>query len=280
MARKLVAHSLSEGKMPSPEEMASALMRYPNSEDVAFARQQGFDYAHPQSEYLNNMRATVYKKTPNVAGYFSNHNVNELPNQDMSSGSPFSLNDAHMRAALAAKRSALATLGLDPAKTVMGIDAPRLMLTKNGRQVGEIGGAYIPKTGQTFMANRDLEEDPSTIVHEAIHRGTHRLMNTPYWDPAWNQLGVPLVKGVSSSERFPEGNQGAHNEDVVRWLMQSKMGNPEGGRPGSLPGAQKQEAEQLFSPDFQSGRNNAKMLADMEAAAARYLKDRNPRGPR
>lgn len=268
--------------MPTPDEMASALMRYPNSEDVAFARKQGFDYAHPQSEYLNNMRATVYQPTPaGAAGFMSNRNVEEIPNRDVTSRSSFELNDAHMKAALAAKRSALATLGLDPAKTVLGIDAPRLIATQDGRQVGDIGGAYIPKTGQTYVSNRDLQEDPSTVVHEAIHRGTHRLMESPYWDPAWNELGVPLIKGFSSSERFPEGNQGARNEDVVRWLMQSKMGDPEKASPGSVPAMQKQQAELLFNqPNMQSSINRAKMLADMEAAAARYLKDKNPRGPR
>ena len=172
-----------------------------------------------------------------------------------------------MRAELASKRSALAKLGSDPDKTVLDFTP---------RPRGGAVGVTIPKTGQTYVRADSFDEgaDPlSTIVHENIHRGTHKLMESPYWDPAWNDLGIPLPKGMS--ERHPEGNRGPFNEYVVRWLMQNRMGDPEGAPSGTTALAQKQNANALFLDKHM--RQN---LDAMEAAASRMLKDKNPRGPR
>ena len=259
----------------------SAAAQYPTSADAAFANQQGFTYARPDSPCLEGQKYTqlpnnsprelvdVYNKStdPKARARLKSEDVTGDLAVMRNLADP-QISDLYVRNALAAKRSALATLGWDPANSVLDF-SPQELVRGNKR----IAGFYVPPTGQTYVSAHDHEMNPEVMLHESVHRGIHKLQETGYWDPAWNELGTPLPKG--SSERWPEGNAGPNNESVVRWLLQNRMGNPEG--EDAVRSPQKRLAGNLFDNPTSAKRQQ---LEAMEAAASRYLKDKNPRGPR
>lgn len=269
--------------MPTPEEMAAALspamQRYPDWTDASFAQMQGFTHARPDSPYLEGKKYTYNPNMRDVIDVYRAQDNNSkarirstdtFPKQaeTLNAQNP-GLSDLYQRGALAAKRSALAQLGWDPPNTVLNFTPNILQAGRNT----QTAGFYVPPTGQTWVNAHNYQDNPATMVHESIHRGIHKLQETGYWDPAWNSLGTPLPR--HSSERNPEGNGGTNNELVVRWLMKNKMGNPEGAN--SIATDFQNQAAQIFDDPNSRYR---KHLDAMEAAASRYLKDRNPRGPR
>lgn len=228
------------------------LQRYPNSEDVDFARQYGHFDRDPRSEYLNNQRVRLLTGDPN--GWMQGRG--KLPTQEYDSTALGSmpdqmkpvLRDYYARAGLASKRSALATLGFDPAVTAA--DVTRNPKDGNVRILGASGDNEIYANAQ----------NPPTLVHESIHRGIDRLRGTPYWKPEFEQF---------NGQRNPR-----NNEMVPRYLMATRMGDTEGGH--NMP--QRNEALSYFGGDL--GVGNKRTLDDMEMAASRYMASRNPRGPR
>jgi hypothetical protein len=273
----------------TPDLMATALQRFPDWRDTNFALRQGFAHARPDSPYLEGKKYThgpgtglrdvlkVYQDTsgPRIPSVDATSDRAEILNQS----SP-GLSDLYARNALAAKRSALAQLGWDPANTVLNFN-PAMLTSKRGNDTFETLGFHVPKTGQNWVNAYNHQDNPGTMLHESIHRGISKLQQTGYWDPAWNEFGSPLPKGFS--ERNPEGNSGYNNESVVRWLMKTKMGNPE------KDSALKDQASALFNSGELRGQANLDRLEAMEAAAARYLAAGKPnpgyvpsvvRGPR
>jgi hypothetical protein len=227
--------------------MSEALARYPNRSDAEFALGNDFSYAHPYSPWLENKKATLLLGDPNEVPM--KNKTLDVPPQYKEDPR---VKDYYLKAALATKRSALAALGFDPSKVAADFQ-------RDPSHVN-ILGTYRPETDQTY-ANA-LE--PSTIVHESIHRGIEKLRDSPHWQKQWGPLSDD------------------YNEYAVRWLMENRMGDPEGEFIKKNPHAnfsklQKDSARKIFS---NPKANLTKDLAAMEAAAAQYLAAKQPRGPR
>lgn len=156
------------------------------------------------------------------------------------------------QAALAANRNPIAALGFDPNRTVMDI-----MLKK-----GTLGGAYLP-SGDAIYANVS-DTDPSSVVHESMHRGIKRLKEYS-----------PRAKELIEKELPDE-------ESVVRWMMYSTMGDPEKDL-GSISDKQRKGAIWWFDP-AQAGNNfgakRLKALAELMEIAVNMRKEQRPGGPR
>lgn len=227
--------------MPDNKEMAQALLNYPTSEDAQFAKKQDWSYGQPYAPYFEGKRFTHLMGDPN-ARPLEMHNLNM---DRFGQNSAPAINDYYAKAALAANRSPLASLGFDPTRTAAD-------LGRDPRKVN-ISGMYLPEDDQMY-ANA---QDPSSIVHESMHRGIQKLSESPYWKPEW------------------EGNtKGLFNEYLVRKLMQEKAGDPEGGL-GAVDAEQKGRAVDLFKQT-----KHRKTLDDMESAAALLIAKQRPRGPR
>lgn len=232
----------------TPEEAVAALKRYPNKEDVDFARQQDDSYGKPYAPYFNRQAFHMLDAPPgdmSLEGPYNSRMYN--PSQ---SRLPFGETaDVYAKAALAAKRSALASLGFDPSKATMDV-------TRNPENVN-ILGAYSPSTDSIYSNARA----PSNLMHESIHRGITELKGSPFWKKDFDRLGTD-------------------QESVVRWLMESKMGNPEAKIDGDIAKEQRDAARKAFDPNLNTGAHRTKILGDMEAAAAKYIAAKTPGGPR
>jgi hypothetical protein len=165
--------------------------------------------------------------------------------------------DVYAKAALASEGSALAKLGFDPNRTALDV-------TRDPTNVNVLG-FHRPSSDEIYANART----PSAIVHEGVHRGIQKLRESPFWD---------------------KGFQPDDEELLVRHLMQTKMGDPEKGEDAAISatknrpivGLQQQEmARALFDPNRSSfaGKRLDK-LKDMEEAAANYIAQKHPGGPR
>lgn len=232
------------------------LERYPDSRDVAFARQYGHFDTDPRSEYLNNERYRLLKGDPNpwMAGKgelgateYSGEGLRNL--NERAPQTKRLMRDYYARGSLASKRSALAALGFDPAE--VAADVTRPIHTVN------IAGSHSNLDNKIY-ANAD---SPTTLMHESIHRGINRLKDTPYWRPEFDRFNSREWSGHHN------------NEMATRYLMARRMGDAE------LNRQQRDEAVYKFEKVLGSERD-LKLLKEMEMAASRYLASRNPRGPR
>lgn len=225
--------------------------RYPTSDDVDFARQYGHFDINPRSEYLNNQRARVLSGDPNpwYLGRADHLPAKEVKDQ----GVPRAMRDYYARGALAAKRSALATLGFDPA--VVAAD-----LERDPDKVNLLG------------ASRDNEiyanaRHPSTLVHESIHRGIDRLKASPFWKPEFNQY--------DSKDNYN------NNEHIPRYVASRKLGEADwNDNWGAYSNPQLRKNALSHFEESVGAQRNKRILDDMEMAASRYMASRNPRGPR
>ena len=224
---------------------ADPVTHYPTTDDTAFAKQQDWSYGQPYDPYFKGQRSTYVASDPNYSDF-------KTESEYGSKGLP---EDYYARGALAANRSALATLGFDPSR--VGAD-----VWHDPRKVSVLGLTY---PGGNMYANAGF---PSTLVHESIHRGIDKLAGTPYWKKEFNQFsgGTKL------------------NEALVRHLMKTQMGDPEvafDNRTDLTPDKnlgqqQRQWSDQLYksNPSYQN------LTDQMENAAAQYLAHRQPMGPR
>jgi hypothetical protein len=150
------------------------------------------------------------------------------------------LRDDLGRAALAANRTALSSLGYRPRRTTLD--------TKSGPST--IGGAYLPSTDEGLILTQG---NPSTPTHEAIHRGIERV----------RQVRPELLKGVDE-------------EVAVRQIMRTRMGNPEAGK-GEIADKQLERSKWLYEGSSYA-KGNQKRLDEIEAAAAELIRQDRPRG--
>ena len=247
---------------PEKTYLASPTLNYPTSDDVNFARKYDYSYGQPWAPEFENKSARVLTGDANkllagstepVAETFDTRRFND-PRLDK-------LKDYYAKAALAVENSALAKLGFDPSKTAADI-------LKDPARVN-IVGAYQPKNDQIY-SNVGA---PSSIVHESIHRGIKKLQDSPYWKKEF--------------EPFGHGS----NEMLVRYLMQSKMGDPERvedqaaaasiGTDTSEGLKQQDAAASMFNPSKSSlAKTRLDLINKMEEAAANYIADKHPGGPR
>jgi hypothetical protein len=280
---------------PTTVNLAPPLASYPSSDDADFARQSGFSQGSPNAAFLDNSTARVlghelpikrfdpnYVKAlhtnPNAKPGFSNDtmflpdigigkslkSISEAADNPAMSGQADltkqgnlgiaeSLHNVTMRAALAANRIPVAAVGFDPNRVAFDVLAG---------DKGNVAGAYSP-IKDSIYANAD-PKDPSTVVHESIHRGMEKLR-----------------------QNYPDQMTGIQNhlpdeEMVVRYLMQSGAGNPESASTGNISIAQQRNAANLF--DTSQYPNMAgvhqKALDQMKELAIQAMKDRGKRaGP-
>jgi hypothetical protein len=241
----------------------AALSRYPDNEDVNFARQYGHFDRDPRSEYLNNQKVRLL--TGDIGNWYNGRGKlpaqefdlrkQQMPGQNLKQ----IMTDYYARAGLASKRSALATLGFDPSTVAADVthtqDKP-LTLTDGRKQWGLFGATGRPPQNEEIYANA---QNPPTLVHESIHRGVDRLRGTPFWKKEFDQY---------------DGDKNYNNNEMVpRYLMATRMGDPEKHNPV-------QRAASISHFEGLGGERNKRILDDMEMAASRYMASRNPRGPR
>lgn len=149
-----------------------------------------------------------------------------------------------LQAAFVATRSSpLAALGFDPRSM---ISAPSKMT--EGRNL-TLGGTYTPSNDEIFTTGKY----DSTFVHESIHRGLEKLR---------------------AAGAFPKSARPYDEERLTRALMLRYYGDVEKGR-GAMSDKQVEESRGLLSNPYDS-----KILSEVEDAAAKYIAQQRPRGPR
>lgn len=227
-------------------DLAPPLPAYPSQHDADYARNYGFGTNSINEDYLNNNRARVLGQNmtvnePTKKGTSSASREVFLPASGAGSDSSGvtdpknsvdvnlnknpelqgNLRNVMMQAALAANRSPIAAMGFDPSRVV--VDS---MIKKPN-----IAGLYRPDFDMQYTA---LDPDDA-IVHESTHRGLQKLREKypAEADSAMSKLGA---KGSNLSEEL-----------VVRWLMASKAGDPEGNA-GSIDKKQRELGIQTFDP--------------------------------
>ena len=144
---------------------------------------------------------------------------------------------------LATRSSPLAALGFDP--RVM-ISAPSKM-TENRNLT--LGGTYEPGKDEIFTTGRY----DSTFVHESIHRGLQKLR----------------AAGV-----LPKNAAKYNEERLTRAFMLKYYGDVEKGR-GNASDKQMEAGRAILTNPY-----DTKILDEIEAAAAQFIAQQTPRGPR
>lgn len=254
------------GKPTNPSlgiETAPSLLSYPSHQDADYARNYDFGTNNLHEDYLNNNRSRVlgysipmtskkdggeiFMQTKGTGMTGSDVLDPALSkdidlNQKTNTGIQDDLRNVHMRAALAANRSPLAAVGFDPSKVV--VDS----LIKNP----SIAGLYKPNVDKMYT----VVDPEDAIVHESTHRGLQKLREQ-YPDKV-----NPLMAKMPNEEM------------VVRWLMKSKAGDPEG-KAGDIDAKQRQQSIDLFSDAKHQEALNA-----LEEIAIEHMKGRGKRvGP-
>jgi Large polyvalent protein associated domain 38 len=239
---------------------------YPTKEDAAHAREAGFGYGDVQNMLFGDEARTLGRperitvrdpKTKKVsasenwrsiggAGKYLEELIASVDDNTKSRLTKITdpeMRDNITRAALAANRTALATLGFDMRRLVLDTESKGT----------NFGGAYDPKTDGMFVVG----SEPSAMVHESMHRG------------------IELVR-KQRPELFKDWPSD-REEMAVRWLMQ-KHGDVESGR-GETADKQIAQAKTLYGDSYW-GPSRRAALDKIEAAAAELLAQRRPRGPR
>ncbi len=228
----------------APSAPPVARTQYPTEDEAGFAQGSDYSYGQPSAAYATGNLAHLLTGSPNQSPMEArNFQSSSLP-------IPGAPDNYYMRALLAVEGSPLAKLGFDPAKVALDI-------TRDPSNMN-IVGMYRPKSDEIY-ANAF---DPSAIVHESIHRGIQMLKDSPYWRPEFNEM------------------LGPNNEHAVRFLMKTKMGNPEEVSPGQEGQKQINQAMFNFSPRSLGSEKRNELLTAMEDAAARYMAKTRPMGPR
>jgi hypothetical protein len=235
----------------SKVSLAPPLNRYPSTDDAQYAIQQGFGYGTGNEPYIQGQRAQMYNWPmvgdlgDVIAAPSSNVDLTQFKNIDQLN----KVKTLMAQGALAANRSAIATLGFDPQQANLQ--------TKLGDT--NIAGATDPETGRMFVNVREGRE-PSTIVHESIHRGLNQLQTNPE--------AADLMKQLPNQEM------------IVRYVMDKTMGNPEQGTGEAADAQREKSLRYFFGENAPDGFDNRKRLDRLEEIAANMHKDRRPGGPR
>ncbi len=255
---------------------APPLEGYPTRDDAEVARAAGFAYGSPLEPYANNQVARILaKREPPVPGEgrwsgrepqpgmvvpwsargmdlgaaaraatsnFSDVVGMDQPGQEVPKAL---LEDVWMRAALAANRIPLSSLGMDPRRTAIDTG-----ITQNAN----IGGVYSPRSDSIYS---NLSGGDS-LVHESTHRGIQMLRDTR--DPE-------VLRALG---RLPD------EELVVRYLMATQAGDPENtGK--EIDSRQRQAALDAWGAN---GQHYNRQLDVLNQAAQSAIARRQPMGPR
>lgn len=158
-------------------------------------------------------------------------------------GEKLSNTDAFAQAEIAKERSAIATLGYDPNK----VTAEHTRLN--------ISGAYDKRSDRILWVDGEPGAE-ATLIHESLHRGIEKLRQQS-----------PEAKKILA----------AHDEEqLVRYVMATKMGDPEAQPQWPTSTDQRNEAVAWYKkyPHL------VEEISKLEDIAANLHKDQRPRGPR
>jgi len=243
----LLGYLFGEKEKKPTEISGDKSTKFPSQEDAKYAIEQGFGYGSGLEPYINAEVARVYKELPrdfklderksslvDLKAYKNLYILNKV-------------NTLYAQAALAANRSAIASLGFNPDKVHLDISGIKT----------NAAGFFLPETDSMWV--NALEENKSTVVHESIHRGMKYLKDH-------SEEARKLISDL--------GNE----EYVTRYLMYKTMGDPEKGR-GDISDRQRQIGIDLFEK-MGTSRTDQKRLERLEAIAAELWKERRPRGPK
>lgn len=261
-----------KGSQGTNENLAPPLASYPSNDDADYARKYQYGYGSGNEPYLNNERARVVgQQFPSFAPGQKGQKVlipdsaegmglsqvaglgNTSPMVDLTTpgnkGIQSDVNNLMMRAALAANRSPVASVGFDPSKVALDTVLPKM-----GDPI--VGGVFNPKSDSMYSV---APED--SITHEATHRGLAQLRK------AYPEAMGTLESSLPSNE-----------EMTVRYLMKTHAGDPEATH-GPVAQEQRETANRMYNDPF-TGDQRQNALKQVEGLAALYNKEKNPRGPR
>ena len=251
-----IAGLLGIGASPATETIAAPPMaRYPDTSDIANARQNDASYGSGNEAYASGSRANLLNLPDNDE--WTPTNITSLHSSRTAPGTSQTA-DAYEAAQLAINRSPIAALGYQP--RTMNLD------TESGPHTTNPIGTYYEKTGGIY-SNAAY---PSNLVHESVHRGLETLRQA-------NVVPPEIWANLPKDEEY-----------VTRYIMASEMGDPEKGR-GPEADRQRDKALWLFGrskDDPQArgtnpyGPEERKALDDLNAIASRYLLSLHPGGPR
>lgn len=248
------------------ETKANPLSTYPSQDDARNALKYGFGYGTGNEPYIEAHRARIMGETDKGGNFTPRSGAGMLLGQAIGAVDDEKLSrmidldkmeNWHLKeklgttftqAALAVNRNPIAALGFDPSRTVMD-------LVMKGANVG---GAYEAKRDAIY-ANIDAA-DPSSVVHESIHRGIEKL-----------RKDSPEAKELLS--RLP------NEEYVVRWLMKDLAGDPEKGS-GAVGDKQRDTAIAMIGNEGGWGPDYRQRISRLMEIAATMRKDQRPGGPR
>jgi hypothetical protein len=241
-------------------EPAPPLKNFPTREDADFARKSGAFYGTAIDPFARGQSAMFLSDAEGPAsgegieiGDLVDPRFSHRFDPAVAANGRYTA-DSYARSALAANRSAVSTLGMDPRKFAMDpvLDAEKMTL----------GGVYSPETDAGFVIPGPSADAASTLAHESIHRGLQQLRNSG---------NLPAFSSERAEPRTEE-------EALVRLIMQKYMGDPEQG-PEALK-MKKQAYPDFFSGDLATQKYVDDYIAKIEAAAAQQLARDKPRGPR
>lgn len=215
---------------------------YTTPDELAMAKQYDMSYGDPSAGFFQpGAVMRMPRSLPEMSSAFRQDVLGKLPGQPIDAA----MADRLYAAFVASRSSPLAALGFDPRAM---ISAPSAMT--EGRNMA-VGGQYSPDKDEMFTTG----QYDSTFVHESIHRGVEKLR---------------------AAGRLPQNISGATEELLTRLLMKQYFGDVEKGR-GPESDRQIQSAER-----WSDSRDPKvpKLLSELETAAAQFIAEQRPRGPR
>ena len=229
----------------SPKNIpAEPLKQYPSVEDAQAARAGGYGYGDTQAPFIEKgVPKFLGTNQGAMAPLGTDAVIQKMPQTRVppeAHGTINELRDDFTRAHLAGNYSPVMALGLEGRSTAADVSGTR----KN------IEGMYFPNTKSMWYSNTVM---PSTLGHEATHRGLHLLAEDP-------RTPASIHNRILDPEK---------NEDLVRQLMRERVGDPE---KATIPSG-------LLSRSI-ANRVSDKDLAAVDALVAQIMKERRPRGPR
>lgn len=280
-------HPAEQEKFPTKDYGAAKPMGdYPSDFDAEEARRHGIGYGSVAEPYIDQKTTKVYgevrtstkgkgKAATTTDTFYADsaegRTVSQVLNavNDKAKSANIDLTKpefkgvrdriglTYTKAAMAVEANPLAKLGFDPKLIMMDVSNVKTNLSgayrhpekdKQGFEVGE--GMYINAT------------DPSTVVHETMHRGIRMLKERS-----------PRAKELLDS--LPDFGG---NEMVVRYMMAKHMGDPEKVDPFGKEDKQRKAAIDMFENRF--GKEYVKKVNEVLKIAEDEVAKKRPGGPR
>jgi len=279
---------------------------YPTKEEAEFAKSVGLGYGKSWERHFMDQNLRVYGES-GKAGWlpqplfqagktspeafkqaFVHGDPKTFDFQQLSPEAKQRMGDVVARAALAAGRDPIATLGFDPQKSAFSMQKQATTLggftlaydpTKKITTPKQMKEARIPDTPIYInQAHNEVLDAPSVMVHESVHRGLQLLFDRSQEAVhEYNKMFDRWADARSKVQALKESDADP-NELLVRHIMRTTMGNPEQWHSmGQLVRNDQIEAAEEF---FQDPKNLASVAKIQAMAAKEVAKLHGGRGPR